>query len=138
MNDQSMWAAWIQEPDCVLIVAPGVGAWRLAPAAFLRSMGDRKHVIRARSQGHLRDYHHLQYDPFATGLKADTDCIGRRYLAIGPIPTLALVLKDSECDDLYGALDGLFIYQTDADRAARDVARLVTEWGGNVETHARR
>lgn len=132
MTEQAMWAAWVQEPECVLIVAPGAGAWRLSPAAFKASMGDRKRIIRARAEGHLHDFHHLEYDPAAATAKAGIDCIGRRYLTIGPMIATACLASEGGSNDMFRDLDRLFTYRGDADSAAQDVARLATQWGGTV------
>lgn len=131
------WAVCVAEPMCVLIVMLGHDPQRLSFNAFCNAMRPKpvRRMIRARSMGALIDVHHLRYDPTATVATTRRDCIGRRELVIGPVLTTALV---SPCDDLSRALDRLFSYRDDAERAALDVAATVTRWGGMVSIDGQR
>jgi hypothetical protein len=126
------WAAFIHEPAQVLIVQPGSGAWRLSYSAFIRSMRGWRRVYRAKRQGHLHSFDHIEYDPEARRAVPGIDCIGRRFLTIGPTLAAALIASDGGTADLHRDLDKIFAYRDDTDRAAPDVVRLVKRWGGSV------
>ena len=102
-----MWAALIQEPR-----SPDRPAWQrcLAPivSAFLRSMRGWKRVYRAKRLGALQ-HSITSIDPVATGAVPGIDCIGRRFLTIGPTLAAALIASDGGTADLYRDLDKFFV-----------------------------
>ncbi len=117
-----MFAVEIDEPNCVLLFAPGVRAWWRSTSAHHRSLGQRK-MIAAREHGCLISVHHLRYDPNARSPSIGRDVIDRTFLTIGPIEVAHYCIAGT--DDLHGHLDRIFAYSDDADRAADRLVRML-------------
>ena len=131
-------ALWINDPAQVIVLTPG-RARRMSMTAFLKGLrGGQRAVNAAIKAGIHRPFDYLKYDPANRVPEPDVDCIGARYLTIGPLIPAQLILRDGGSDDLEAFMDRLFRYRCDANLAARHCAAWLAWAGADVERIARR
>ena len=126
------------DPPQVIVLAPGK-AKRASLTAFMRSIrGGQGTVNAAIRAGIHRSFDYLRYDYDCRVPVEGKDCVGARYLTIGPLVPCQLLTRDGGTNDLHRFMDRLFRYREDADRAARDVASLCMAAGVPIERCAKR
>ena len=131
-------AYWINEPSQVILVKSN-GAVRRSHSALVAGVrGGWRTIHGAIRAGFHRCYNHFLYDSDCRQPIESEDCVGAKQLTIGPLIPALLVVEAGGTDDLEAFMDRIFRYRADADRAAKDVAKLLILIGADVERCSRR
>ena len=123
---------WINDPAQVILLS-GAKVRRVSMSAFIQGIkGGWSTTGAAIRAGIHHPYSYLRFDPANRVPEPGVDCIGARYLTIGPYIPAHLVLQDGGTDNLEGFMRRLFRYDECADLAAESVAQWCSIVGATM------